>query len=220
MLLVLRRNSGCKTISRTVRQPVREDLVPAALARRHNLRQRGDCSVRPKPQHSLLNLGLVVALALLDPLAPPQEQGLVRLVSNSSSNNHSSSSLNSSQQEQGLVRLVKPSHSNQLASVLVVLAPRNSSNSNSRSSSKRVVFSAPLLSVKRPQLVDSVRMSRSTLLFPLTSPRHYNHRRWHLWHRYRCRGLWLDTASDHHRLRYHTTTTPDRRVWHWGIWYW
>ena len=155
MRLALRRNSGCKIINRIVRQLPREDLVLVRLARRHNLRQRGDCSVRPKPQHSLLNLGLVVAPVLLGRPVLPLEQRLVRLVSN----NSSSSSSNHSNSLRGLrsVRLVKLSHNNRLASALVVSAPRNHSN-------KPAVSSVPLLSIKSPPPLDSVRVSRFNLV--------------------------------------------------------
>lgn len=122
------------------------------LARRHNPRQQEACLIRPNPPPSPRNLGLVVVLAPLAPLAQPLGRDLGRLASNSSSSSNHSNNLPGP----GLVRLVKPNHSNRPASDLAVSAPLNHS-------SRRVVSSVIQLSVKNPRLVDSVRMSYAGL---------------------------------------------------------
>lgn len=161
--LALCRNLGCKIINRIARRLLRGDLVLARSARRHNLRRRGAYLARPSPQRNPLNLRSVVALVLLDPLAPPLEQPSTRLASNNNSNHSSNPSNNlsnnpsSSQQGLGSVRLVKLSHSNQLASALGVLVPHSRSN-------KPAVSLVPLLSVKSPPPPVLVRVSLSNLV--------------------------------------------------------
>lgn len=152
MLLVLRRNSGYKTINKIVRQPPPEDSVLGRLARRRNPQQRGGCSARPNPQRSLPNLRSVVVLVPLDPLVLLLEQDLVHLV-NSSSSNPSSPSNNhrSSLPGPGLVPLVKLSRNNRLASAPEDLARRSHN-------SKLAAFSVVLLSVKNPPPLGSVRI--------------------------------------------------------------
>lgn len=139
------------------------------LARQHNLQQRGACLVRPKLQHNPLNPPSLVALALLDPLEPPPEQGLVHLVnssnrrnnhSNSNHNSNHSSSSSSSRPGPDLVRLVKLSHSNRPA-----LALADSVHSRSRSNLVASSTQAVLRSVKSPPLAHSVRVLRSNLTF-------------------------------------------------------
>lgn len=143
MLLVLRRNSGCRIINRIVRRLPRGDLLLARSVLRHNLRQRGVCLANPHPQHNPLNPRSVAALVLLDPLVLLPEQGLVRLANSSS---------NSSLRGLGSVPLVKLSHNNRPGSILVVSGPRSRNSSRN----KQVVSSAILLLLKSPPPLDSV----------------------------------------------------------------
>lgn len=152
-LLVLRRNSGYKTINKIVRQPPPEGSALGHLARRRNLQQRGVCSARPNPQRSPPNLRSVVVLVPLDPLVLLLEQGSVHLVSsNSSSSHHNNNHRSSSLPEPGLVPLAKLSRNNRLALAPADLARRSHN-------SKLAAFSVVLLSVKSPPPLGSVRIS-------------------------------------------------------------